>query len=413
MKMQSQLFHMIQVNSITGIWKSLGLHRFSESGHRVYLQQQRCSACKTSSCSNSAGYNSLMLCWRGSPLLGGKIILVNYMVSDLSCLHPGDSASLLLDGCERPRGRPLLPRTRRLWVSICITEINCPFMFWRSCKDCHIEQFYTLDYYGNINMIDKSNIYYSGKIAFRCCQASLSCRYWKFRDLHLILQLAENQLSPKPEMWDSSSGRRAATSSSCHWHDCLCSHSYTVQLRLCFCMNPEGFGRDEKDSKLLDKIFPSRHLASQSPSPWCVFSGRHHHSAPLLCGGSWQQISISQTFLGRLLLNLCFEQLCHSSLCSCRESLLSLPQVWGQKRKAALCKLCRWGEPLMKVVIWTQSCSFPLEKNKNRGTWRKNPEIPEECCISISSTVSCSRWSYLEGEHTLLSVEKKGNINHI
>lgn len=42
MKMQSQLPHVIQVSSTTGVWRSLGSHRSSEFGHReVYPQQQR------------------------------------------------------------------------------------------------------------------------------------------------------------------------------------------------------------------------------------------------------------------------------------------------------------------------------------------------------------------------------------
>lgn len=41
-KMRSQLLCTIQVTSMTGIWRSPGLHRFSEPGHReVYPQQQR------------------------------------------------------------------------------------------------------------------------------------------------------------------------------------------------------------------------------------------------------------------------------------------------------------------------------------------------------------------------------------
>lgn len=132
-----------------------------------------------------------------------------------------------------------------------------------------------------------------------------------------------------------SHGGGAVTSPSRVWHDCLCSRSYTVQLRLCccvgFCMNPGGkqrlpFDREEKNSQLLSNGDSQQGISQPGPLPHDVLSPtahQHHHSAPL-CGGTLQQINISQTCLVRVLINFCLERLCHSSLCSCRDSFLRL-----------------------------------------------------------------------------------------
>lgn len=190
--------------------------------------------------------------------------------------------------------------------------------------------------------------------------ASLSCRLWNFRALYLNCMGWASAFS-KP--WCVGLAMVGVL-----W---LCppmsGMSVYVHIHIWYNSGYAAVGafawileesREEKNRKLLSKADFQQDISQPSPpSPWCVFSDQHHHSAPLW-GGTLQQINISQTCLVRVLINFCLEQLYHSSLCSCRDSLLRLSQVWRQKRKAALCKQRGWAEQ-SKLAIWTQNFSLP------------------------------------------------------